>query len=211
MPAPKPLAPPAAEPSLELRLVTPERWRDIETLFGPRGACAGCWCMWWRLSRADFDANQGDANRRAFKRLVSAGTVPGLMAYSDGQPAGWCCIGPRTEFPALDRSRVLARIDDQPVWSIVCFYIGRRHRHQGLSSRLAQAAVDYARACGASIVEAYPIDTASPAYPDAYAYTGLVPTFTRIGFAEVVRRSASRPIMRYLIEQPERGEGAMNG
>ncbi len=201
----------APESALVLRPVTPERWRDIEALFGPRGACAGCWCMWWRLGRSQFEAHKGESNRRAFRRLVRGGAVPGVLAYWDEEPAGWCCIGPRTEFPALDRSRVLARIDDQAVWSIVCFFIARRHRHQRLSMWLAQAAVDYARASGAAIVEAYPIDTCSPAYPDAYAYTGLLSTFTRIGFSEVGRRSPSRPIVRYRI-QPRAGEkGAKHG
>jgi GNAT superfamily N-acetyltransferase len=196
---------------LVLRPVTPERWQDVEALFGPRGACAGCWCMWWRLSRSEFEAHKGEANRRAFRRLVQGGAVPGLLAYCDEQPAGWCCLGPRTEFPALDRSRVLARVDDQPVWSIVCFFIARRHRHQGLSMWLALAAADYARASGAAIVEAYPIDTSSPGYPDAYAYTGLLSTFIQTGFSEVARRSPSRPIVRYLVETPARRKGAKHG
>lgn len=163
--------------------------------------------MWWRLKRSEFEAQKGEGNRRALKRLVQRGAVPGVLAYCDEQPVGWCCVGPREQFPALERSRVLGRIDEQPVWSIVCFFIARRHRHQGLSTRLAQAAVDYARASGAAMVEAYPIDTTSPAYPDAYAYTGLVPTFTRIGFAEAERRSPSRPILRYAILPSRQGRG----
>lgn len=201
----------ASEPTLVLRPVTPERWQDLEALFGPRGACAGCWCMWWRLGRKEFEAQKGEANRRALRRLVARGAVPGVMAYCDEQPAGWCCIGPRDDFPALDRSRVLARVDELPVWSIVCFFIARRHRHQGLSTRLAETAVDYARASGAEVVEAYPIDTSAPAYPDAYAYTGLVPTFTRIGFTEVARRSPSRPILRLATQSTARGKGAQHG
>jgi GNAT superfamily N-acetyltransferase len=192
--------PTATERALVVRPLSAERWHDVEALFGPRGACAGCWCMWWRVSRKEFEAHKGDDNRRAFRRLVTGGAVPGLLAYCDEQPAGWCCIGPRDAFPTLDRSRVLARLDEQPVWSIVCFFIARRFRHQGLSRWLARAAVDYARAAGATIVEAYPVDTTSPAYPDAYAYTGLVSTFTHVGFSEVARRSPTRPILRYRIE-----------
>jgi GNAT superfamily N-acetyltransferase len=167
--------------------------------------------MWWRLSRSEFEKQKGQGNRRAFQRLVRRGAVPGLLAYCDEQAAGWCCVGPRDQFLALDRSRVLARVDDQAVWSIVCFFIARRYRHRGLSMRLAQAAVDYARASGAAIVEAYPVDTSSPAYPDPYAYTGLLSTFTRIGFSEVARRSPSRPIVRYWIESPATRKGAEHG
>ncbi len=186
--------------NLTLRLVTPDRWADLEQLFGPRGACAGCWCMWWRLSRAQFEHQKAEGNRLALRRLVRAGPAPGLLAYAEDQPVGWCSVGPRESFAALDRSRVLARVDDRPVWSIVCFFIARKFRHRGLSSRLVEAAVDYARACGAALVEGYPIDAASPGYPDAYAYTGLLPTFLRCGFVEVARRSPTRPIMRYSVE-----------
>ena len=167
--------------------------------------------MWWRLSRSQFEAHKGDANRRALRRLVEGGAVPGLLAYCDDQPAGWCCLGPRTAFPALDRSRVLARIDDQPVWSIVCFFVARSHRHQSLSLWLAQAAVDYARASGAAIVEAYPIDPSSPAYPDPYAYTGLLSTFIRTGFSEVARRSPTRPIVRSRLKPSAAEKGVQHG
>lgn len=196
---------------ITFRPVTPENWDDFETLFGPRGACAGCWCMYWRTPRKEFSKNQGEPFRLAMKNLVDGGTVPGLLAYAGEKPIGWIAIAPREEFILLETSKVLAPVDDQAVWSIVCFFIARRHRHQRLSMWLAQAAVDYARASGAAIVEAYPIDTCSPAYPDAYAYTGLLSTFTRIGFSEVGRRSPSRPIVRYRI-QPRAGEkGAKHG
>lgn len=182
--------------SVSIWPATPDRWKDLAALFGPRGACAGCWCMWWRLSQAEFEHRKGAGNRRGLHRLVLAGKSPGLLAYVDGQAVGWCCVGLRETFPRLERSRVLARVDARNVWSIVCFYIARGYRRQGLSIALTRAAVDFARLGGAEIVEAYPIDSRTQAYPDPYAYTGLVGTFREAGFREVVRRSPKRPIMR---------------
>src|SRR4030042_48278 len=106
--------------------LTPDRWPDFEKLFGPRGAYGGCWCMWWRLARKDFEKNQGEGNRKAMKALVEAGTIPGIIACFGKEPAGWCSVAPREDFPVLERSRVLKRLDDEPVWSIVCFFIHKR-------------------------------------------------------------------------------------
>lgn len=181
--------------------VTPERWQDLETLFGPRGACGGCWCMWWRLSRSQFEQQKGEQNREALKELVDAGRVPGLLAYVDGQPIGWCSVAPREEFPVLERSRTLKRVDDLPVWSIVCFFVAKPYRRQGLTVHLIKAAVDYARERGATIVEGYPVEPKA-AMPAAFAYTGLASAFRQAGFVEVLRRSETRPIMRYLLGRP---------
>ena len=189
---------PARRP-LDTHPLTPDRWDDLVSLFGARGACGGCWCMWWRLARSEFDRRKGDANRRALRKIVAAGKVPGLIAYVDGAPAGWCSIAPRDDFPVLERSRVLRRVDERPVWSVVCFFIARSHRRSGLASRLLEGAVSYARERGASIVEGYPVEPRGIPLPDAFAYTGIASIFRRAGFIEVARRSATRPIMRYYI------------
>jgi GNAT superfamily N-acetyltransferase len=154
--------------------------------------------MWWRQSRADFERYKGEPNRQALERITQHGPPPGLLAYRDGEPAGWCAVAPRSDYPALARSRVLKPVDDQPVWSISCFYIGRRHRRQGVMAGLLDAAADYAAAQGATLVEGYPVDPAG-GYPDAYAFTGLVSAFRRAGFQEVARRSPTRPIMRRIV------------
>lgn len=159
--------------------------------------------MWWRLTRSQFEQQQGEANRMALKALVLSGQTPGLLAYVDHQPAGWCCLGPRESFPVLDRSRVLKRVDDQPVWSVVCFFVARPYRRLGLSGRLLQAAVDYAADQGARIVEGYPVEPRKDSMPDIHAFTGIESTFRRAGFVEVARRSAGRPIVRYVI-RPKR-------
>ena len=188
-------------PSLTLQPLTPDRWPDLERLFGPRGACAGCWCTWWRLSSSDFDRGKGDGNRAALKALVDAGDPPGLLAYAASDPVGWVSLGPRERFPRLARSRVLAPVDDRPVWSIVCFFMRRDHRRHGLLPTLIDGAVDYAAARGAAAVEAYPIDPAAGRRTaDAFAYTGFASAFLTAGFVEVLRRSPTRPIMRYTID-----------
>jgi GNAT superfamily N-acetyltransferase len=180
---------------LEFRPVTPERWPDLESLFGENGACDGCWCMWWRLTRSEFAKQKGQGNKAALKRIVEAGEVPGLLAYADGQPVGWCSVAPRETFAALERSRTLARIDEEPVWSVVCFFVARSFRGKGLMPKLLRAAVDYARARGAKIVEGYPVEPVGR-LSAASAYTGLASTFRQAGFVEMLRRSETRPIMR---------------
>ena len=186
---------------LDFHPVTPERWVDLEKLFGPRGAIGGCWCMWWRIKRVEFEQQQGDGNHEAMCSIVESGKVPGILAYSAGEPIAWCSVAPRGEFSVLDRSPVLKRVDDQSVWSIVCFFMAKDYRHQGLSAIMLQAAVEYASQQGAHIVEGYPIEPRKDRTPDIYAFTGMAPTFKKLGFQEVARRSESRPIMRYFIEQ----------
>jgi GNAT superfamily N-acetyltransferase len=181
--------------SLLVHPVTPDRWSDLETLFGPQGAYGGCWCMWWRIKRSDFARQQGEGNRLALKAIVEAGEVPGLLAYADGEPVGWCSVGPREAYPTLNRSPVLKRVDGQPVWSVVCFFVAPAWRGRGVMTRLLAAALDYAREHGAKIVEGYPKD-APGRTPDPSAFTGLMSTFLRAGFVEVARRSTMRPIMR---------------
>jgi GNAT superfamily N-acetyltransferase len=181
--------------------VTPDRWDDLEQLFGPRGAIGGCWCMWWRIKRKDFEQQQGEGNHDAMCSIVDSGKVPGILAYSDGAPVAWCSVAPREDFPVLDRSPILKRVDDRPVWSIVCFFIAKDYRHQHLSSRMLKAAVDYAAQHGARIVEGYPITPKKDQAPDIYIFTGLESTFVKAGFVEVARRSEFRPIMRYSLER----------
>jgi GNAT superfamily N-acetyltransferase len=183
---------------IEFHPVTPDRWDDLETLFGERGAY-GCWCMWWRIKRAEFDKQGNEGNRTALKALVEAGSVPGLLAYAAGEPVGWVSVGPREDYPVLQRSHVLKPVDDQPVWSIVCFFVTKLYRRQGLSAALIRAAVDYARRQGATIVEGYPVIPRQEEIADTDAFTGLIATFEEAGFVEAIRRSEKRAIMRYNI------------
>jgi GNAT superfamily N-acetyltransferase len=180
---------------LEVHPVTPERWGDLADLAGERGFTSGCWCMWWRVTSKEFDERHGAGLRRDLQRLVDAGRAPGLLAYVDGVPAGWVAVAPRDEYPRLDRSPKLRRLDDRPVWSITCFTIDRRHRRRGVAAVLLDAAVDFAQERGAEVVEAYPIDTAGATRSSAELYTGTLAMFERAGFEEVARRGG-RPIVR---------------
>lgn len=181
---------------LFFRPVSLREWPDLQRLFGPNGADGGCWCMWWRITRSQFQRDHGEANRRAMQRIIASGEVPGLLAYAGPEPVGWVSVGPRERFPVLGRSRTLQPVDHQPVWSIVCFYVARSWRGRGVCLRLIEAAVDYAGSRGARIVEAYPIDPAHPAAKADEAFTGQIPTFLEAGFREVARRSAWRIVMR---------------
>jgi len=155
--------------------------------------------MWWRLARPAFVKGKGAGNRRALKRIVDAGRVSGLIAYAGGVPAGWCSVAPREDFPVLSRSRVLAPVDDNPVWSIVCFFVAKPFRRTGITAALIEGALAYAKKKGASIVEGYPVEPKKGVMPDAFAYTGLASSFRRAGFVEAARRSATRPFMRYYL------------
>ncbi|MDD5263572.1 MAG: GNAT family N-acetyltransferase [Candidatus Bipolaricaulis sp.] len=192
--------------SLSVRCVplTLARWPEFEALFGPHGAQAGCWCMWWRETAAEFTARKGERNREAFKAIVASGDVPGLLAYVGDEPVGWCAVAPRERYARLARSRTLKPVDEQPVWSITCFFVARRHRRQGITAHLLDAVVAFVRDRGGRIVEAYPIAPTSGEYPAAYAYTGLLSTFLAAGFQVAARPSASRAIVRYVIEPPAR-------
>ena len=159
--------------------------------------------MTWRLTRAEYEREKGESNRRAFHEIVASGTPVGLLAYVESEPVAWCAIAPRPEFPTLERSRILKRVDDQPVWSVVCFFVKRGYRRKGVSTRLLKAAVAFAAAHGARIVEGYPVEPRKPEMPPVFAWTGLAASFRQAGFVEVARRSESRPIMR--IELPKRG------
>lgn len=185
--------------TLEFHPLTSERWVDLEKLFGQHGACGGCWCMWWRLSRSEFMQQRGELNKKAFKNIVDAGNVPGILGYSEDQPIGWCAVAPRETFPKLERSRILKRVDDEPVWSVVCFFVSKAFRRKGTSIRLLRAAVNYVRKKGGKIVEGYPIEPKKSSTPDPFAFTGLASAFHKVEFVEVIRRSETRPVMRYTI------------
>jgi GNAT superfamily N-acetyltransferase len=153
--------------------------------------------MVWRLPRSQFERQKGAGNKRALKALATSGPPPGVLAYQDGRPVGWCAVAPRAEYQALARSRILAPLDDQPVWSVSCLFVERGFRRCGVSVKLLRAAVEYARKQGAKIVEGYPVEPqGKKSAPDVFVWTGLASSFRRAGFLEVARRSPTRPIMR---------------
>jgi GNAT superfamily N-acetyltransferase len=160
--------------------------------------------MWWRMPSAQFRKQKGEGNRRSIKEMVAGGIRPGILAYHEGQAVGWCALAPRSQYVRFERSRVLKPVDDNPVWSITCFFVARPYRARGATSGLLQAALDYAREKGARIVEGYPIDPKKGRMADVFVYTGLASTFKKAGFVECARRSETRPIMRYYFGHPRR-------
>jgi len=154
--------------------------------------------MAWRLSRSEFEKKKGAGNKRAFRSVVASRRPPGVIAYQGAEPIGWCAIAPRGDYPALARSRVLAPVDGEPVWSVSCLFVARPFRRRGVSAELLRAAVSLASKRGAKIVEGYPVEPKEKKkdVPDVFVWTGLASAFRRAGFVEVARRSATRPIMR---------------
>lgn len=184
---------------LKFHPVTPERWDDLVNLFGPRGACAGCWCMWWRIPRSQWTKQQYAGNKRAMKKIVYSGEIPGILAYDNGKPVGWCSVAPREAFPVLERSEVLKKVDEKPAWSVVCFLINRSYRKSGVPLKLLKAAIEYAKKHKAKIIEGYPVEPKKGKRLGIIAFTGISTTFRKAGFKEVLRRSETRPIMRYFV------------
>ncbi len=186
---------------LDFHPLTPNRWRDFEQLFGPRGACAGCWCMYWKLPRKEFNTRKGDGNLRAQKEIVLKGGIPGLLAYNDRIPTAWCAVEPRANYTVLARSRILAPLDETPVWSIPCFFVDKHYRRQGLTVALLREAIGFVARQGGKVVEGYPTEPREGGKENpVFVYTGLVSAFRQAGFIEAGRRSERRPIMRYYIK-----------
>lgn len=186
-----------AQATLTFHPLEPERFADLEALFGPRGGCGGCWCMHWRRTAREYEAGKGARNHNTLRALAVAGRPLGVLAYRGGDAVGWCAVSPRADFVRLSASRILAPVDDAPVWSIVCLFVSRAHRRAGVSVGLLTAACAYAAAHGAPAVEAYPVEPRGGDVPDVFAFTGLRSAFDRAGFREVARRAPTRPIMRW--------------
>lgn len=190
----------AKSKDLAFKPLTKETWRDFEKLFGKSGACGGCWCMWWRQTRREFDENHGERNRRAMKRIVDSGKVPGILAYSSGEAVGWCSVAPRDDFLSLNRSRVLKKLDDTPVWSIVCFYVSKAHRSRGAMDQLISGAVEHVRRSGGKVAEAYPTRPRGKRLVQVSSFMGTPTPFERAGFTECARPSEAKLVMRLYIE-----------
>ena len=184
-------------PKLQFHPVTPERLPDLMQFSEQHGKFRYCSCMRWRMKSTEFQRSTKEGRVAALESLVRQNTPVGLLAYADGKPVGWCSIAPRETYEALERYRALSRIDNKPVWSVACFFVDRHFRRQGVTLGLLQAAVKYAKAQGAKIVEGYPVE------PDAtlYTYMGSPATFRKAGFREVTPVRQARLVMRYLVKE----------
>jgi ribosomal protein S18 acetylase RimI-like enzyme len=189
--------------ALDIQPLTPDRFADLASLFEQGGDPKWCWCSSFRLRGQDFTKANPAENREVLRTAVmKQDNAPGLIAYDGRLAVGWVSLGPRSDFERLAHSRVLAPIDGKPVWSIICFVVGRKSRGHGVAGALLDAAIEYAREHGATVLEAYPADIASgKRIPSPNAYMGTIGMFERAGFKVVARRQANsvtavRPIVR---------------
>jgi len=192
-----------------VRPATPDRWPDVAALFAGDGP-KGCWCQYWRQSSGDYSRGApGSGELRLHEQVDDGPPAPGLIAYLGDVPVGWCGFGPRSSMERLVRSRTIPQIDEQPVWSIVCFKVEVGYRRRGVTHALLAAAVDHARDRGAPILEAYPIDPEGARLDVAFSYVGFTSVFEAAGFTRVLEtdaKSASRP--RWLMRLDLRGPDA---
>ena len=186
---------------LTVEPVTIKNWNKFIMLFGEKGACGNCWCMYYRLSKADFQkgkANEG--NKKAIKEIIWEGKPVGLVALLKDKPIAWCAFAPREDFIKLEKSRIHKRIDNKDVWSIPCLFIDKHYRRSGVSVQLLKGAIKYAKGVGIKIIEAYPAIPTQDKIPDSFAWVGLYKSFERAGFKIVDMKSQNRPMVRYYLE-----------
>ena len=180
---------------LTARPLTPDLWPQLEELFGPVGACNGCWCMYWRIGSA-YAQRPRELNKKAFKAIVKKGPPPGLLAFAGDTPVGWAQVTPRAALPGLDHGRFTQRVDDAPIWSLSCFFIRKGWRGQGVMTALIDAAIKHARRKQAPALEAYPTKTNGTRRNNSGMYTGTASSFARAGFKTIAQPVAHRPTMR---------------
>ena len=185
---------------LTVEPLSKKNWGKFIELFGVKGACGNCWCMYYRLSKSDFQEGKIDeGNKNAMKELVWNNQPAGLMALYEGRAIAWCAFAPRENFSKLGRSRVHKRIDDKAVWSIPCFFIHKDFRRQGVSVQLLKGVINFAKQNRIKIVEAYPTIPTKDILPDTFAWIGLYKSFERAGFEILDRTSKNRPMVRYYL------------
>ncbi len=185
-----------AASDFEFHPLTSDRWSDLVKLFEHHGNPGYCWCMTWRATSAEYKQLDSAGRKRALHSIVQSHIPIGILAYRDGEPIGWCSIAPRETYARLEKSTTLKRVDDQPVWSVVCFFVRRDMRGQGLALQLLTAAVEYAAEQGAHIVEGYPVEPGQ-----SYQFMGSPTLFKAAGFHEVARTENDRSIVRKMIRK----------
>ncbi len=178
-----------AQPAIRVLPATPDRWSDVVTVLGGSGDL-GCWCQAPRGRAKGYGKEQPGVRREALREQLADDPPAGMLAYIDGEVAGWCGFGVRTRLPRLERSRTIPKMDEQPVWSILCFNIRTGFRRRGVAAALLDGVVDFARQSGAPGVEAYPIDPEGSRVNANFGYVGVTPMFEKAGFERIVETSA---------------------
>ncbi len=194
----------SASVDITVEPLTEARFADFADVINPNRRATHCWCVTHRLGAAEL-ADLGDGDReRAMRALTRRPIPPGVIAYADGVPVGWCNLGPRADIPRLDRSSLITPLDDVPGWSIVCVVIRGGHRRRGHTTPLITGAVAYAAGHGAPAVEAYPVDAEGGRIDTTMAFVGTRAMFEKAGFAVVGRTKATasgrpRLVMRHTL------------
>ena len=189
----------AARRKWTTEVLTPGHWPQLERLFGERGACGGCWCMYWRQERGEkWEELKGAVNRRRFRALVRTGAAKGVLAFADGEPVGWCAFGRRSEFCKVERSPSMSGgADTDEVWSLPCFFVRSGYRGEGVAARLLRAALAELRRLGARTVEGYPTQPkAGTKVAAAFAFTGVPSLFEQAGFEAMESKPRGKIRMR---------------
>ncbi len=187
---------------IECKELTPELWKDFESLFGERGACGGCWCMYWRQPRGEkWDDVKGAQAKERMKALILSGKAWGVLAYEKGAPMGWCSFGPRTDYHKLHRAPSFKSNDAEGVWSIPCFFVKKEFRGKGVAKTLLAAALDFMKGRGVLQVEGYPSAPAqgNTKTADAFLWTGPLRIFKELGFSRVIEKDKGKILMRKVL------------
>lgn len=185
--------------TIEILPATGDRFDDVERALTGGGDGASCWCQWWMLTPKEFEATPRAERREQLRLDVTASPASGLIAYVNGEAAGWVKVSSRTAQPRLARTRNLQQspepFDDEDVWAVTCFVVRREFRGTGVGRRLLDAAVDHARRHAARVIEGYPIDVSIKKTSANDLYHGALSTFLAAGFTETARPTPSRPIV----------------
>lgn len=188
-------------PEVDIRPATPDRFPHAQPALSGGGDGRSCQCQWWTITNAEFQRSSVEERRELLRAELEGELAPALIAYVDGEAAGWVRIGPRTRQLRLQRTKQLIAAteepwDDESVWAVSCFVVRREHRGAGLTDRLLAAAIDFARSHGARLVEGYPVDPAAGRRKASNElYRGVVSTFERAGFQEVARPAPDRAVV----------------
>lgn len=178
-----------------------KNWDKFVELFGEKGACGGCWCMYFRLQKQEFrEGTKNGVNKQRIGAVVADEKPAGIMAFDGDKAIAWAAFAPRADFAKFERSRVHKPIDEAEVWSIPCLFVDRKYRKRGVSVALLNGVIDYARNSGIDVLEAYPVVPAGGKLPDTFAYYGLYSAFEKAGFRIVDQTSKNRPMVRYYVK-----------
>lgn len=192
------------EAGLKVVPLTPERWPDLEDLFGPKGPCYGCWCNHFRMPQKQRMPLLGEGARLLFEERVRKGPPPGVLAFEGDMPVGWLQVGPRAHIPEWNNPRRAstplpdAPAEDERNWAASCFFVRKGFRGKGVTADLLDGAISFARDSGAQLLEAAPMDHEFKRSSEGL-YVGAERVFLRAGFSEVARQKEGRPLMRLVL------------